>query len=112
MAREYSEDTAIRVALNAIEDETTSTLLTQFMVDYCLPARIVAGCAGVSVQTLYQHLDADESVRLTRQVEPKLVKMVEHLKTLAAEGKLDVCGTASERNAQLVDLLAIADPEQ
>lgn len=112
MAREYPEDTHLRIAFNAIEEGAPSTLLVQFMADYGLPARVIAGCSGVSLPTLYQHLNADESVRLTRQVEPKLVAVLERLKTLAVEGKLNLTGSARERDAQLIELLTIEEAEQ
>ena len=112
MAREYTEETLLRVTLNAIEDSTPSTVLTQLMVEYAIPARLIAGCVGVSVQTLYQHLDANGAVRLSRQLEPKLAEFTKRLQTLAAEGKLDVQGSARERVAELTSLLAVEEPEQ
>ena len=112
MAREYSEETILRVSLNAIEDDTPSVQLTLYMADYSIPARVVAGVLGISVPTLYQHLNADEAVRLTRHVEPKVLKLLERLKTLAAEGKLNVLGSTIERNAELLELLTIEEAEQ
>ena len=112
MAREYPEETRLRVTLNALEDESPAALLLLFMVDYGIPARVIAGCSGIPIPTLYQHLNAEESVRPTRQIEPKLLAIVERLKTLAAEGKLDVVGTARERDAQLIALLTVEQAEQ
>lgn len=112
MAREYSEETILRVSLNAIEDDTPSVQLTLYMTDYSIPARVVAGVLGISVPTLYQHLNADEAVRLTRHVEPKVLKLLERLKTLAVEGKLNVLGSTAERNAELLELLTIEEAEQ
>lgn len=112
MAREYDEDTMLQVGLNALEDDSGSALLTQFMADYGIPARVIAGCSGISIPTLYQYLNADGQVRLTRQVEPKVAKLLHRLETLAAEGKLDVSGGLRERDARLIELLTIEDSVQ
>ena len=112
MARQYEESTAIRAGLNLMEDESPVSALIFFVTEYNLPAKVIAQCAGISVQTLYSYTNTEDGVRLTQQLEPKITRLVDRLKTLAAEGKLDISGSGFQRNMQLVDLLTVEEPAQ
>lgn len=113
MSTKYPEDLLVQVTLNALEDDTPAALLAQFMVEYNIPVRAVAQSMGISVPMVYQYLKVKEGGhRATEAIAPRLEKMVEHMKVLAAEGKLAVEKAAHRSARAWAALLEIEAPSQ
>lgn len=107
MAKSFDPVRCIQTTVSAMEDDSPAAILTYYVTEFSLPAKVVAAHAGLSVQMLYNYADAEGGIRPTRQKNEGIAQVVERLKTLEQQGLLELVGTAAERSAQLTALLAV-----
>lgn len=107
MTRSFDPVRGIQTAVAAMEDDSPAAVLTYYVTEFSLPAKVVAAHAGLSIQMLYNYADADGGIRPTHSKVEGINRVVERLKTLEAQGLLELSGTAAERAAQLNDLLTV-----
>jgi hypothetical protein len=107
MARTFSDTSKIKANMAAFEDGSNAAQLVQFITEFNLPAKVVAAHAGVSVQTIYSYVDAEDGVRTTVQKEGQIAAVVARLKELEAAGKLQLTGNAYDRAEQLNSMLTV-----
>lgn len=110
--RPFNHTSALQTELNAMEDPSPIAQLLYLVVEFKLPVKIVAPYAGLSVQTMYNYMAAEDGVHLPDAAVPLVTSLLERLKTLAAEGRLDLPGEPAERAQQMHTLLAVAETPQ
>lgn len=112
MARNYDEPSKMDTQLAAIETGDIMHELGYLITEHCIPVRVIAGLLNVTAQTVYLYTDLEREQRPTLKVEQAAKPVVERLKALAAEGKLDIVGSASSRTQQFIDLLMVETEPQ
>ena len=107
MARTFDPIRAVQAQVSAIEDESPAAVLSYYVTEFNLPAKVVASSVGLSPLTLYQYVEAVDGVRPSDRTEALMKKACERMHALAASGTLELVGTPKERQEQLAALLAV-----
>lgn len=112
MARTFDPARGVQSQIAAMEDETPASMLGYYMTEFSLPVKVVAAAAGLAPPTLYQYIEAPESVRPSAKTEEMIAATVTRLHALAEQGKLKLDGSPMERRERLAQLLAVEESTQ